>query len=309
MCFKAYKFRLWTNSNQERELGIALETHRRLYNLALAQRRWFYDEWKVSRSCFDQCRWFTEERAQNRWFKAINADSGHATLRRLDKAFQNFFRRVKAGDTPGYPRFKSVDRFTSILFPHHGNGIRLTGNRLRVQHVGIIRVCLHREVEGTIKTLSLKREGGKWFVVVACELPDPAKVENILPSVGLDVGLTHFATTSEGERIANPRFLKRELKVLRRVQRSLCRKKRGGSNRQKAKRQVSRLHARVANLRREHQHTICNNLISRYGKFAVETRKTDRAFTMCDSCGLRTTLACRLPALLLRCRAPYVQAN
>jgi putative transposase len=94
--FRAYKFRLWTNLNQERELKIALETHRRLYNSALAQRRWFYDEWQISRSYSDQSAWFKDERESNLWFAHINFSSAQATLRRLDKAFQNFFRRVKA---------------------------------------------------------------------------------------------------------------------------------------------------------------------------------------------------------------------
>ena len=172
--FRAYKFRLWTNANQERELGIMLETHRRLYNAALGQRQWFYDEWQISRSYEDQSGWFKDEREDNRWFAAINFSSAQATLRRLDKAFANFFRRVKAGEEPGYPRFKSADRFNSILYPSHGDGIRLKGNKLRVHHVGTIRVCLHREVEGKIKTLSMKREADKWFLVVASDVGEPA---------------------------------------------------------------------------------------------------------------------------------------
>lgn len=269
--FRAYKFRLWTNVNQERELEIMLETHRRLYNAALGQRRWFYDEWKISRSYSDQSGWFKDERESNLWFAAINFSSAQATLRRLDKAFANFFRRVKAGQEPGYPRFKSADRFNSILYPSHGDGIRLKGNRLRVQHVGVIRVCLHREVEGTIKTLSLKREADKWFLVVTSDVGVPSPVGNILPAVGLDVGLTHLATLSNGEKIENPKYLKQELPLLRRAQRSLSRKKNHGSNRKKAKRRVTRIHARVANLRHEHRHKISNDLISRYGKIAVES--------------------------------------
>src|SRR5580693_5682955 len=101
---------------------------RRLYNLALAQRQWFYDEWKISRSYADQSGWFKDEREDNRWFAAINFSSAQATVQRLDKAFANFFRRVKAGETPGYPRFKGRDRFNSILYPSHGDGIRLKGN-------------------------------------------------------------------------------------------------------------------------------------------------------------------------------------
>jgi putative transposase len=269
--FRAYKFCLWTNVNQERELEIMLETHRRLYNAALGQRRWFYDEWKISRSYSDQSGWFKDERESNRWFAAINFSSAQATLRRLDKAFANFFRRVKAGQEPGYPRFKTPERFNSILFPSHGDGIRLKGNRLRVQHVGVIRVCLHREVEGTIKTLSLKREADKWFLVVVSDVGKPDPVGNALPPIGLDVGLTHFATLSDGEKIENPRYLKKELPELRRAQRSVSRKKKGGNNRTKAKRRVARIHVRVANLRREHQHKVSNDLISRYGKIAVES--------------------------------------
>jgi putative transposase len=237
----------------------------------LAQRQWFYDEWKISRSYTDQSGWFKDEREDNRWFAAINFSSAQATLRRLDKAFANFFRRVKAGEEPGYPRFKGRDRFNSVLFPSHGDGIRLKGNRLYVQHVGAIRVCLHREVEGKIKTLSIKREADKWFLVVTSDIGDIATVGNILPAVGLDIGLTHFVTTSDGEKIANPRYLKEELPELRRAQRSVSRKKKGGSNRKKAKHRVARIHARVANCRREHQHKISNDLISRYSKIAVES--------------------------------------
>jgi putative transposase len=127
------------------------------------------------------------------------------------------------------------------------------------------------EVEGEIKTLSLKWEADKWFLVLACEVPEPQQVGNILPVIGLDVGLTHFATSSEGEKISNPRFLKDALPELRRAQRSLSRKKKGGKNRTKVKRQVRRLHARVANLRHEHRHKVSNELISRYGKIAVES--------------------------------------
>ena len=264
MAYRASKFRLYPNANQQRELGIALESHRRLYNDALAQREWFWQEWQITRTYAEQSGWFKDQRAKNPYYARLNFSSAQGTLRRLDKAFQNFFRRVKAGEEPGYPRYKSPDRFDSILYPIHGNGIRLTGNRLRVQHVGTIRVCLHREVEGTIKTLSLKREGDKWFLVLACEVPEHAAVSNVLPAVGIDVGLTHFFTTSEGETVPNPCFLKTALPELRRAQRSLSRKKKSGQNRRKARCRVRRLHARVANLRHEHRHNVANQLLSRY---------------------------------------------
>jgi putative transposase len=268
---RAFKYRLFVNANQRRELEIALETHRRLYNDALAQRKWFYGEWKVTRNYQDQSAWFTEEKKRNPFFAHINHSSAQATLRRLDKAFANFFRRVKAKQTPGYPRFRNRDRFDSIEFPTHGDGIRLTNNRLRVQHVGTIRVKLHRPTEGKIKTLTLKREANQWFVIVICELPKPQTVGNNLPAVGLDVGLEHFVSTSDGRHYPNPRFLKAELPKLRRQQRSLARKKKGSGSRIRQRKRVARLHRRISNLRREYRYKVSCDLISRYGRIAVES--------------------------------------
>jgi putative transposase len=181
--FKAFKFHLWTNANQERELGIMLETHRRLYNAALAQRQWFYNEWQISRSYSDQSGWFKDERQDNRWFAAINFSSAQATLRRLDKAFANFFRRVKAGEEPGYPRFKSADRFNSVLFPSHGEGIRLKGNKLRVQHVGTIRVCLITGASGGVGSMAVQLAKAKGAFVIATA---SGKNEEFVRSLGAD---------------------------------------------------------------------------------------------------------------------------
>lgn len=268
---RAYKFRLWTNANQERELSILLETSRRLYNACLAQRKDAYESEKKSVRYVEQSTWFKAERATNPWFARLNFSSAQATMRRLDRAFANFFRRVKAKATkPGYPRFKARDRFESIEFPRHGDGIRLTENRLRVQHVGVIRVCLHRETEGEIKTLSLKREAGKWYLVVSCDLGERVVPPSTNPPVGVDLGLEAFLTTSDGERVENPRVLRAALPELRRRSRALSRKKRGGQNRRKARARVARLHARVRNLRREHHVRVARSLTRRYGLIAVE---------------------------------------
>lgn len=267
---RAFKYRLFTNVNQERELEIALETHRRLYNACLDYRQLAYECFGATVSYADCSRWYKGQRATNPYFARLNFSSAQATMRKLDRAFVAFFRRVKAGETPGYPRFKGKDRFDSIEFPAHGDGIRLTGNRLRIQHVGTIRVKLHRPVEGTIKTVTLKREAGKWFVVVSCELPDVPILPTERPPVGIDVGLEKFLTTSEGVQEPNPRYLKDALPELRRAGRSVARKKRGGSNRRKAARRLAKVHARVKNLRREHHHKTALKLVRRHGFIAVE---------------------------------------
>lgn len=268
---RAYKYRLFVNTNQGRELATQLETHRRLYNACLHQRKSTYEATKKSVKYAEQSAWFKAERATNPYFARLNFSSAQATMRRLDKAFTAFFRRVKAGQRPGYPRFKGRDRFDTVEFPSHGDGIRLTGNRLRVQHVGALRVKVHRPHQGTIKTVSITREADKWFVVLSCDLGEVAVAPNGLPDVGIDVGLEHFLTTSDGEHVANPRLLKAELPELRRRSRSLSRKKRGGTNRRKARARVARLHTRVKNLRKEFHHKTALSLVRRFGLVAVES--------------------------------------
>ena len=273
---RAYKYRLFTNANQDRELGIMLESHRRLYNACLEQRKTAYETDKQTVRYGEQSAWYKAQRAENPYFARLNFSSAQATMRRLDKAFAHFFRRIKQkSDQPGYPRFKGRDRFESIEFPSYGDGIRLNGNRLRVQHVGTIRVKVHRSYEGIVKTTTLKREDDKWFVVLSCDLGDIDIPKSTNPAVGIDVGLESFLTTSDGEQVTNPRYLKQELPELRRCGRAVSRKKKGGHNRRKAVKRLRRLHVRVKNLRREHHHQTALNLTRRYGLIAVERLAVD----------------------------------
>jgi putative transposase len=246
---RAFKYRRYPNRNQAREMGVMLETHRRLYNACLAQRRDAWTSEQRSVGYAEQSAWFKRERAANSYFERLNFSSAQATMRRLDKAFGNFFRRIKAKtEKPGYPRFKARGRFDSMEFPAYGDGIRLTGNRLRVQHVGMLKVKLHRPVQGKVKTAALKLQGTKWYLLLSCDLGDPAVALSTAPPVGVDLGLEAFFTTSDGEREPNPRYLKAELPALRRIGRAVSRKKKGGRNRHKAVSRLRALHARVANL-------------------------------------------------------------
>jgi putative transposase len=267
---RAFKYRLYPNADEARELGIMLETHRRLYNAALAQRKDAWEKEKKAVYYGDQSAWYKKERETNEFFARTNFSSAQATLRRLEKSFQNFFRRVKGGEKPGYPRFKARDRYESVEFPSYGDGIRLLGNRLRIQHVGRVKVKLHRPIEGEIKTVSLKHEGDHWYAVFSCDLGEILIPKSALPEAGIDVGLERFLTDSEGGFEENPRYLKKELPALRRAQRAVSRKKKGGKNRTKARRKVRRIHARVRNLRREHHYQVSERLVHRYGFIAAE---------------------------------------
>jgi putative transposase len=268
---RTYKFRLFTNANQERELSSCLESHRRLYNACLEQRKTAHEVEGKSVRYAEQSAWYKGQRAVNPYFARLNFSSAQATMRRLDKAFVNFFRRVKEGaGKPGYPRFKSRDRYDSIEFPAYGDGIRLTRNRLRVQHVGKVRAKAHRPVEGQVKTATLKREASKWYVVLSCDLGDVPAPPSTNPPVGIDVGLESFLTTSEGKQEPNPRYLKHELPALRRANRAVSRKQKNGKNRRKAVHRLQTIHARVRNLRREHHHQTALTLILAFGLIALE---------------------------------------
>lgn len=267
---KSFKFRFYPNRNQERELGIMLESHRRLYNACLEQRKLAYEEDGITVNYYDQAKWFTNQRFVNGWFKKLNASTAQATMRRLDKAFKAFFRRVKSGDKPGYPRFKATHRFNSIEFPNYGDGIRLKDGRLRIQHVGKVKVKQHRAVEDKVKTATLKTEDNKWYVVLSCDLGEVIPSASTGPSIGIDMGLEKFLTTSDGHHEPNPRYLKRELPALRRASRAVSRKKKGGNNRKKAVRHLRATHTKIKNLRHDHKHKTALNLCRRYGLIAVE---------------------------------------
>jgi len=295
----AFKFRLYPNVNQSRELASVLETHRRLYNDALAQRKEAWEGEKRGVRFDDQYKHFAVLRnAQIKrhreggegpfWYASIAAVSMRDTLKRLDVAFQNFFRRVKTGQQPGYPRFRGRDRFDSIPFDNYNAGCALLDpedkvvlghmldgtdlhkHHLRLFGVGNVRIELHRPIRGLIKTVTVKREADHWYVAFSCDL-GPVTVEpSTNPPIGVDVGLKSFLTTSEGEHEPNPRYLKKELPELRRQARSLSRKLRGGKNRRKQRKRVAKLHARIKNLRKEHHHQTALRLVRRYGFIAVE---------------------------------------
>lgn len=267
---RAFKYRIWTNKTQDRALSEMLETHRRLYNACLEERKQRYEEDQVSVTFREQRAKFKTLRIENPFYGNLPTNSAHETIKRLDLAFQAFFRRVKSGEKPGYPRFKGRDFFDSMNFGTYPIHTRLVADRLRVTRVGELKLKLHRPVEGAIKTVSIKRESGKWYAVFSCDLGDVEVAASTKPPGGIDLGLTAFVTDSDGEKIANPRFLKKELPELRRLQRSVSRKKRGGKNRRKSVGTLRRLHTRIKNLRKEAHHQAAIKLLGKYGVIMAE---------------------------------------
>ena len=181
-----------------------------------------------------------------------------------------FFTRVKKGVKAGFPRFKARSRFDSITFPSYGDGCRLldTG-KLRIQGAGRIKVKLHRPVTGTIKTVTVKREAGKWDVAFSVECEAEPLAESA-EAIGLDVGLSAFVTLSSGEEVENPRHSRTAQAKLRRAQRKVARRKRGSNRRRKAVVLLQKAHAHVRNQRTNFHHQLSRTLINQYGVMAVE---------------------------------------
>lgn len=207
---RAYKFRLYPTRGQEGRLGECLRDHRALYNAALEERR---GRWRWNRQAVrygDQSSQLKDIRSccpeQGRW----SFSSQQATLRRLDKAMTAFFRRLKTGAKAGFPRFKGEDRFDSVEWPKDGDGCRWKPEQGRVylQGIGDVEVQQHRPVEGVVKTISVKREGRRWFLVLSCDEVPSRPLPATGREVGVDLGVARFLTTSDGEVEPNPRFVR-----------------------------------------------------------------------------------------------------
>lgn len=262
---KTYKYRLYPTRMQGELLTGQLSEACRLYNAALQERR---DAWRINQKNIS----FYDQDAQLKSIRAdgdigiVNHHAAREVLRRVDRAFQAFFRRVKSKTKAGYPRFKSHAHFDSVTYD---TGYRLINSRLRLQGVGLIKIKLHRGIEGKIKAVTIKREAACWYACfsVECELqPLPSSID----AVGVDVGLTHFATLSNGVEIDNPRYFKAGQAALRIAQRKVARRKKGSHGRRKAVQLLQRAHAHIKNQRGDFHHKVSRLLVNENGIITVE---------------------------------------
>jgi putative transposase len=264
---RAFKYRVYPTRAQAETLDRHLAICCELYNAALQERRDAYRGCGVSIRFATQSRQLPAMKQDCPDVAEVYAQVLQDALHRVDKAFAAFFRRVKSGAAPGYPRFRSRRRYDSLTYPQ--DGFTVEGARLHVSRIGSLRIKLHRPIEGRIKTLSLKREAGRWFAVFSCEVepvPLPASAE----AVGIDVGLTTFATLSDGTEIPNPRFFREGQRRLRLAQRRVARRKRGSTGRRNAVRLLQRAHAHIRNQRQDFAHKAARQIADRFGLIAVE---------------------------------------
>jgi len=272
---RSYKFRMYPTSKQEDLLRAMLDDHRELYDAALQERR---DAWKRSRigiKYYGQTAQLSDIRAKDPDFARWSFTSQMATLRRLDRAFQAFFRRIKAGEKPGYPRFKGAGYFDTVVH-RNGDGAKWDSHaaqkRVYFKGVGHVKVNQHRPVTGRVKTVSVKREGRQWYVVLSAEQELPAPMPKTGAVVGIDLatGPNGLAYTSLGERIDNPAYAHAAAAKQADAHRGVARTKLGSNRRRKAEKRLADVRRKVRNQRNDYLHKTAHRLVAAYDIIVAE---------------------------------------
>jgi len=264
----SYKYRIEPNKTQASALGDMLGDLCQLYNAALEHRIRAYEK-GVRIKCNEQITALPQIRRELPHIGRWSATAEQQVMRKLDKAFQAFFGRIRRGAKPGFPRFRARARYHAADF-RVGDGLTIRGTG-KIGIVGIpgeIKVRWHREIPTRPESAILTRQNGKWYVVFHVEV-EP--VERASPdSIGIDLGLNALVALSNGEMIERPRWTNRAAKGLRKRQRALARCKRRSKTRAKRKAALAKYSGRVANKRRDHLHKLSRNLVDRFGRIAME---------------------------------------
>ena len=228
---------------------------RTLYNVALEQRQtWWQRGQDKSATYYQQAMELPDLKAACPDYAEVNAQVLQDVLRRLETAFQAFFRRVHAGETPGYPRFQGAGRYHSFTYPQYGGGAVLDGGVLSLSKIGRILIRIHRPVEGTPKTITISREADGWYACISCADVPVKLLAPTRQETGIDLGLEAFATCSDGTRIFHPGWYRRAERALKTAQRRVSRRKQGSSQRRKAVQLLAKTHLKVRRQRQDFHH-------------------------------------------------------
>ncbi len=219
---------------------------------------------------------YTQVPALARWkkdhaeLKTVHSQVLQNIARRVDLAFQAFFRRVKQGETPGYPRLKGHGQYDSITYPQSGFSIGQSSVSLYLLgKQEQVKAKIHRSVVGIVKTCTVRRYGQKWFVCFSVEQEDDF-MPPCTDSIGLDAGLNSFLALSNGKFIDNPRFFRKDEKALAKAGRKQAKTKKRSAARRKANKVLSRIHERIRNRRHDFVHQTARRIVNRFGVIAVE---------------------------------------
>ena len=205
---KAFKYRLSPTKAQIVSLETTLTLCQQLYNGMLEERKGAYSKARKTITAYDQMKALPEVKAALPEYQGVNAQVLQDVAKRLEKAYKGFFRRLKAGQKAGFPRFRGKDRYDSFTYPQPSqNSVAADGKHVYLPKIGNVRIKLHRPFAGKLKTLAVKREGAEWYAVLTCELPSAAPLPATASQVGIDVGTTWFFVTSERRFLREPQAL------------------------------------------------------------------------------------------------------
>ncbi len=260
------KIKLVPTPHQKGVLTKMLAEHRFLYNHCLALKIDAYNTEKKILSCFDLIKSEIKKLKTEGKFETSNYSSLQQTVRRLDKAYQSFFRRIKTGGSPGFPRFKNADRFRTIEYGKRGDGNQIKKESLYLQNVGLMK-CLWFGDFPDYKTMSLSKIGDSFYANFIVETqPEKPFVTN--KAIGLDFGLKTFLTTSDGLKIESPKFHKQSLKELAKIHRRIHRADK--EKRKRYKKALAKLQQKVANRRQDFNHKLSRKLVQGYDFIFLE---------------------------------------
>ncbi len=272
---KTLQYRIFPNKKQTKALETTLEECRWLYNHLLEKRRDAWEQEGQSLSLYQQQETFSILKAERPSLKGVHSQVLQNGAVRIDLAMKAFFRRCKDGEKPVYPRFRGEHRYDSFTFPQSGFSITHE-NRVCLSKIGSVKMVYHRPVRGTIKTLTIhKSSTGKWYASFSCEVEPEHLPEKTTP-VGIDVGLKTFATLSDGQAIANPRFFRTEEQALAKVQRKHGTLEKGTPERRKHRKAVARVHERIKWRRQNFTHQHSRKVVNQFGIICVEDLSVNR---------------------------------
>jgi len=273
---KTFKYRLVPTKKQETLFAKFAGAKRFIYNRSLFQRKEIYEKDKKSLSLFDQNNELVKLKKQEdlSWLKEIHSQVLQQALSDLDKSFQNFFRGLKQKVKIGFPRFKCKGVRDSFRYPQ---GVKVLNNKAYLPKIGWVKFKKSREVEGRVKQTTIVKEGDHWFVSFALEIEKdkPQPKININKVVGIDLGIKTFACMAVSNKnhlvtVENPKFLNQSLKKLRFLSRKLSKKRKGSENRYKARKKLSKFHAKLKNLRLDFFYKISLEIVKSHDIIGIE---------------------------------------
>jgi putative transposase len=266
---RTFKFRLFPTKAQRTAMQNSLNACRWVYNKALETRKEAWEQRRESVSRYDTVKMIPDWKAEHGFLNDAYSQCLQECLTRLDLAFRAFFRRVKAGDEPGYPRFKSFYRYDSFTYPQRGFKM-LDNGRLQLSKIGDIKIKCHRPLEGECKTLTIRRDRvGNWYACFSC-IVEPKPLEPTDRVVGIDLGLTTFAYLSNGEKIKRERWMKQDAKDIARLQRKKEQFAKGSKERRKVIKALCHAYQRQTNRRNNFAHQESGKLVNEYQFIAFE---------------------------------------